>query len=259
MEVETRMAPVETQELPLESLVIGFHWKWCLGVGFRPFFGCELSVSGRVLNLKTWYSKILWKWWFGRSRIDMSSCIMLQLPSVALSVNEHGPVENVFRIEDGGFSSHLRLPEGKPTFFFFLGGGEANHSTGLLQEPTEVAPWQNSLWVMHISVCLFSCWWRMSTSMNLNSHIPAADIDMTPPPSSHQIPHVAETHFVPVGFFEVNTSSMEKTLSAPSRVETRSTFTQASTDPLGASNLWSFGEMTSLWAENSKGAYLPEN
>ena len=47
----------------------------------------------------------------------MSSCIMLQLPSVALSVNEHGPVENVFRIEDGGFSSRLCLPEGKPTFF----------------------------------------------------------------------------------------------------------------------------------------------
>ena len=72
----------------------------------------------------------------------MSSCIMLQLPSVALSVNEHEPVENVFRIEDGGFSSHLRLPEGKPTFFL---GGEAHHNTGLLQEPTEVAPWQNSL------------------------------------------------------------------------------------------------------------------
>lgn len=36
MEVETRMAPVETQEL--------------------LFFGCELLVSGRVLNLKTCYS-----------------------------------------------------------------------------------------------------------------------------------------------------------------------------------------------------------
>ena len=152
MEVETRMAPVETQEL-LWDLGDWIPLKTVVG---RPFSFLRVSTYFRVqtvsfregiesenLVFKDLMEMMVWK--------IMDRYEQLYYVAVTLCGPFCKRTWTCWKcISDRRWrcSSHLRLPEGKPTFFL---GGKAHHNTGLLQEPTEVAPWQNIEWVMLIS------------------------------------------------------------------------------------------------------------